>query len=433
MLSPKASILTKVNNNLPNNTVQFISPAKERDVFYDLVDSFANLIDDKILFNTRDFTAVGRVYEVGEAVFFGGQLYRTNTVHSGAWNASHFDAVGGGTVTGANNGLALSGGDVVLGGFLDIDTTIDLNSKIFSFDGIGGVNIGTTFNLEILTVNGNISFTDRGQKLMFINDGGVYIERPVGSDTLYAVGEDILIESRNAATSTNMLIANRFMVTDVSSNYLLCINVADGYVGFGTDVPVRKLELNTGDGEIPIRISGMTSASTIPATSGAKKTLIVDEFGDVSMSNPNSYVSRTNTTLITLTASSATLHNISVFPEDNLSSDGGEFKMNTFITVNSASSHTINILTPNNTQSFTSAAGTKSYYIETYIVRKTSTTYDKFTKIFETTGQTLVATLITNNITANYASSFLFRINGTSGAGTVWNSYYMNITTTLIK
>jgi hypothetical protein len=94
----------------------------------------------------------------------------------------------------------------------------------------GNVGIGTDSPSEQLTVNGNISFTQRGQKLFFKgtpNDTSTcYIYRPVGTDGVYVLGNDINIKSTvtpmELQTTSNVKVSGGDVnITDINSGVIL--------------------------------------------------------------------------------------------------------------------------------------------------------------------------------------------------------------------
>jgi hypothetical protein len=101
MSTDRASGLTGVQNNLPDNTQRLITEQIMRDELSKLWNSNANLIDDEFRFNLRDYQ--DRAYQEGEGCFFNGVTYRANQqVSGGAFDPAKWDQIGGSGVQSFN-------------------------------------------------------------------------------------------------------------------------------------------------------------------------------------------------------------------------------------------------------------------------------------------------------------------------------------------
>ena len=91
----KVALVAKLNNDINTNGTRAITGAIHNAFLNDFVDSTVNKNSEAFWFLREYDTGVS--YPVGFTVTFGGSLYKSNTPTSGAFNASHWDEIGGGS------------------------------------------------------------------------------------------------------------------------------------------------------------------------------------------------------------------------------------------------------------------------------------------------------------------------------------------------
>jgi hypothetical protein len=121
----RSQLTTDINNKVFTNTSQQVTAQNVNSVLVNLVDSQLNLLTDAGLIGLNSFSP-SLSYASGKGVLYFTQsnwaLYRANTnVSPGAFNGTQWTKINQ-TV---NNGLTIYNGDIILGGALDFNTTLN--------------------------------------------------------------------------------------------------------------------------------------------------------------------------------------------------------------------------------------------------------------------------------------------------------------------
>lgn len=216
--------------------------------YYWVSNNSANSIIDEILenFQFRLYTGPGAPSATEVGVELGalwedtttGILYRCTGATPGSltWALYYDPSVV--PLTGADNGLSVSGGDVVLGGSLDSNTTIDLNTRKLTLSGTtGDVEISATIGtaLDVIGTTNALSVEGTSNAL------------------------DVLATTDTAAT----LQVERVTDNDVATNLILRTSVSGGagVAGLGSSIEFRSEGTST-----LITTSSIESVVTNPTT-----------------------------------------------------------------------------------------------------------------------------------------------------------------------
>jgi hypothetical protein len=123
---------------------------------------------------------------------------------------------------------------------------------------MGNMGVGFNSPLHRLQVNGNISFTSRGQKLIFAStptDSLIFLSRPIGTDGILINANDVYI--RSIVTPVQLQTSNTVVVTDLNSIGKFTMDVQTNRMGIGTVTPSSSLTVESGDVEIKDINSGV--------------------------------------------------------------------------------------------------------------------------------------------------------------------------------
>lgn len=89
----RATLQSDITSLITTNGNNDITGAQMRGILIDTIDSLLNLTDDANLISGLANYDTGTSYSVGDTVVFNGAIYQANQSTSGAFNASHWDAI----------------------------------------------------------------------------------------------------------------------------------------------------------------------------------------------------------------------------------------------------------------------------------------------------------------------------------------------------
>ncbi len=143
----------------------------------------------------------------------------------------------------------------------------------------GNVGIGFDSPTQRLQVDGNISFTTRGQKLYFAGNPTdtitCYITRPVGTDGLLFYGNDIYI--RSIATPIQLQTVSSIDMMDLSGNTRMKFDTQNSRMGIGTTTPSSTVTVSGGD----VNITDINSGVILKSPNGQCWRVTVDNTGNL--------------------------------------------------------------------------------------------------------------------------------------------------------
>ena len=145
----------------------------------------------------------------------------------------------------------------------------------------GNVGIGFDSPTERLQVDGNISFTTRGQRLYFpgttsfMDTSTCYITRPVGTDGLLFYGNDIYI--RSIATPIQLQSVSTINMMDLLGNTKMIFNTQSIRFGIGTTSPSSTVTVTGGD----VNITDINSGVILKSPNGQCWRVTVDNTGNL--------------------------------------------------------------------------------------------------------------------------------------------------------
>ena len=188
----------------------------------------------------------------------------------GAGNVTWADPSSIASINGANNGLSLSGTDVILGGVLNQNTTVSAGIYELSFN----LNSSGDFNVED---NGTSHFLVRDDGLTFFGDDTYWRDGSTSGTNLLRIFDDgddgRLIIYENAGVSVDLDANSQFIFneqgldrdfrveSDGNAN-MFRVDAANNRVGIGTGTPSEDLHVLQADTDVAnIYATGTTQGS----------------------------------------------------------------------------------------------------------------------------------------------------------------------------
>jgi hypothetical protein len=205
----------------------------DNETYYWVSNNSANSIIDELLanFQYRLFTGTGDPGDTQAGVEFGaiwqntstGILYRCTDATAGdlQWEVYYDPSIV--YPTGADNGLSISSGNVVLGGSLDNNTVIDLGFRSFDFTSTSG-------NLDFTATNGG--------NMVVSTNAGTAIDVTGTTSALKVEGTVNTLNATATNTTAGLLTVQRAVDNTVAVNLVLQTGVdpGPGADGLGTSI-----------------------------------------------------------------------------------------------------------------------------------------------------------------------------------------------------
>jgi hypothetical protein len=280
-----------------DNTDELIDAAQHQGLLLDILDSSANLLTDKLLFNLRDYT-ITRLYELGEACVYndggGDAIYRANKNTQGAFIPADWDSIasggGGGGVTSVNGdsgpAVTLDTDDITEGVTnLYFEGSRVLLTDLAGFSATGGAitaadSVLTAFGKAQNQINGKIngagtigtlpvfSASDTLADSVFKQDNAT-LAFSVGDGSVLADNESVIIGKNTNTTSG----------TKGTQYILIGLDAGSGTANIGTN-SINIGESNTAELLDCISFgTGNTNSSTSGIIIGANSSVTAGSYG----------------------------------------------------------------------------------------------------------------------------------------------------------